>query len=92
MLYISYLHIYNQSTLLFSVMSNSIAEALVKTYYLEWGAQLIVIGQSTGKPFKPLPSKEIEALKEGMIQHDEFNTFFQACKRYIVNKYPELMH
>ena len=75
-----------------SILGRTIADALSFTYYLEWGAQLILTGQATGRAFKQIAEEEILAFKKGTVKYDENQLFFEACRRYIVKKYPELLY
>ena len=74
-----------------SVLGLTLGQSLLHSYYLEWGAKLITILQSTGKAVKHLDPQKISSLKQSVtadFTHCEM--FFEACKRYVLQKHPQI--
>ena len=73
-----------------SVLGLTLGQSLLHAYYLEWGAKLITILQSTGKPIKHLDEHQMTSHKKSMADLNHCEMFFEACKKFILRKHPEV--
>ncbi len=73
-------------------LGNTIGEAFNDMYFLEKAAQIQVIAQSTGRPFREIPEVVLESTKAEMDQiNQEKETHFQTMLGILDKTEPEYM-